>query len=161
MANKKTFSNLLIILLISIIVAVVTFSTTLWYSQQNTSTPNIGTWFTKVFQSGPEATAQPVFHPLDKVVVSVKGERQTHFVMLELAVQTHYPERIKQIDNYMPLVRNALLKMFSKKRYEELQNQQTIEQLQQEVKQTLTDAFANTTIARDIDDVLFTKYVIQ
>ncbi|KJG31569.1 flagellar protein [Photobacterium angustum] len=161
MTNKKTLSNLFIILLISIIVAVATFSATLWYSQQNTSTPNIDSWITKVFQSEPEATAQPAFHPLDKVVVSVKGERQTHYVMIELAVQTHYPERIKQIDSYMPLVRNALLKMFSKKKYEELQNQQSIDQLQQEVKQTLTAAFANTTIARDIDDVLFTKYVIQ
>ncbi|EAR57279.1 LafF [Photobacterium sp. SKA34] len=161
MTNKKTFTNLLIILLISIIVAVVTFSATLWYSQQNKSSANTNTWFTTLFQSEPKATAQPAFHPLDKVIVSVKGERQSHYVMIELAVQTHYPERMKQIDSYMPLVRNALLKMFSKKKYEELQNQQSIDQLQQEVKQTLTAAFANTTFARDIDDVLFTKYVIQ
>ena len=39
-----------------------------------------------------------------------KGERQTHYVMIELAVQTHYPERIKQIDSYMPLVHYAVLK---------------------------------------------------
>ena len=161
MANKKTLFNLLFLLLFSILVAAITFAATLWYSQQNAPSASMNAWLASLFQSEPEATRQPAFHSLDKIVVSVKGERQTHFVMLELAVQTHYPERIKQIDSYMPLVRNALLKMFSKKRYEELQNQQTIEQLQQEVKQTLTDAFANTTIARDIDDVLLTKYVVQ
>ncbi|EGQ7822491.1 flagellar basal body-associated FliL family protein [Vibrio parahaemolyticus] len=103
----------------------------------------------------------PSFHPLDKVVLSIKGKKQTHFVMLELAIETRRPERIKDIDNYMPMVQNSLLKLFSDKTFDELQQTGAIDILQNEVKQTLLVAFAKTDIVRDIDDVLLTKYVVQ
>lgn len=103
----------------------------------------------------------PSFHPLDKVVLSIKGKKQTHFVMLELAIETRRPERIKDIDNYMPMVQNSLLKLFSDKTFDELQQTGAIDILQNEVKQTLLVAFAKTDIMRDIDDVLLTKYVVQ
>ncbi|MDF4803838.1 flagellar basal body-associated FliL family protein, partial [Vibrio parahaemolyticus] len=71
------------------------------------------------------------------------------------------PERIKDIDNYMPMVQNSLLKLFSDKTFDELQQTGAIDILQNEVKQTLLVAFAKTDIVRDIDDVLLTKYVVQ
>ncbi|OEE58429.1 flagellar protein [Enterovibrio norvegicus FF-454] len=103
----------------------------------------------------------PSFHALEKIVLSVKGNRQTHFVMLELAVETRHPERIEAIDGYMPMVQNALLKLFANKHYDDLQKDGAVETLQEEVKQTLLLAFAKTDIVRDIDDVLLTKYVVQ
>lgn len=103
----------------------------------------------------------PNFHPLDKVVLTVKGKKQTHFVMLELAIETRRPERIKNIDNYMPMVQNSLLKLFSDKTFDELQQAGSIDIIQKEVKETLISAFAKTDIVRDIDDVLLTKYVVQ
>ncbi|MGY0597228.1 flagellar basal body-associated FliL family protein [Vibrio sp. JZG10] len=103
----------------------------------------------------------PSFHPLDKVVLTVKGKKQTHFVMLELAIETRRPERIKDIDEYMPMVQNSLLKLFSDKTFDELQQAGAIDILQNEVKQTLLLAFAKTDIVREIDDVLLTKYVVQ
>ncbi|MDG2663952.1 flagellar basal body-associated FliL family protein, partial [Vibrio parahaemolyticus] len=103
----------------------------------------------------------PSFHPLDKVVLTVKGKKQTHFVMLELAIETRRPERIKEIDEYMPMVQNSLLKLFSDKTFDQLQQAGAIDILQDEVKQTLLLAFAKTDIVREIDDVLLTKYVVQ
>ncbi|MEF1341376.1 flagellar basal body-associated FliL family protein, partial [Vibrio rotiferianus] len=100
-------------------------------------------------------------HPLDKVVLTIKGKKQTHFVMLELAVETRNPERIQDIDNYMPMIQNSLLKLFSDKTFDELQQSGAIEALQKEVKETLLLSFAETSIVRDIDDVLLTKYVVQ
>jgi flagellar FliL protein len=107
------------------------------------------------------ATKGPRFHPLDKVVLTIKGKKQTHFVMLELAVETRRPERIKDIDAYMPMIQNSLLKLFSDKTFDELQQAGAIDTLQSEVKETLLLAFAKTDFVRDIDDVLLTKYVVQ
>ena len=81
--------------------------------------------------------------------------------MLEVAVETRRPERIKDIDDYMPVVRNSLLKLFADKSFDDLQREGAIDDLQNEVKQTLLMAFAKTDIVRDIDDVLLTKYVVQ
>lgn len=161
MTKKQITTLLFASLLISVIASALTFSGTVWY-MKNHRQFNLDEMLTSFsFQTEEAPSDQPVFHSLDKLVLSVKGNRQTHFVMLELAIATYQPERIKNIDNYMPVVRNALLKLFSNKTYEELQNQPTIDALQEEVKQTLLTAFADTHIARDIDDVLLTKYVIQ
>ncbi|MDN3609453.1 flagellar basal body-associated FliL family protein [Vibrio ostreicida] len=106
-------------------------------------------------------TPTPSFHSLDKIVLSVKGKRQTHFVMLEVAIETRRPERIKHIDDYMPVVRNALLQLFSDKTYDDLRQEGAVELVQNQVKQTVLLAFEKTDILREIDDVLLTKYVVQ
>ncbi|MCV5746315.1 flagellar basal body-associated FliL family protein, partial [Escherichia coli] len=67
----------------------------------------------------------------------------------------------KEIDEYMPMVQNSLLKLFSDKTFDQLQQAGAIDILQDEVKQTLLLAFAKTDIVREIDDVLLTKYVVQ
>lgn len=146
--------------LLSLIVSAVTLTGAIWYMKNSASLSLDQIAAQLPFQSEPEPV-QPTFHQLDKLVLSVKGQRQTHFVMLELAVKTRFPEQIQGIDDYMPVVRNSLLKLFSQKRYETLQQAQTIDALQDEVKQTLLAAFADTRFADHIDDVLFTKYVIQ
>ncbi|MCG6235902.1 flagellar basal body-associated FliL family protein [Vibrio furnissii] len=109
----------------------------------------------------PQSPKAPSFHSLDKVVLSVKGKNQNHFLMLEIAVETRHPERIANIGDYMPVVRNSLIKLFSDKTYEDLQQDGAIEHLQNEVKLTILNAFEKTDILRDIDDVLLTKYVVQ
>lgn len=147
-------------LLTSIVVSAGTFTGTVWYMKKHNSF-NLSEIVGNFSFQDETRSEQPSFHSLDKLVLSVKGQRQTHFVMLELALETHQPERIKNIDNYMPVVRNSLLKLFSNKTYEQLQNQPTIDSLQEEVKETLLTAFADTHLARDIDDVLLTKYVVQ
>ncbi|NRB69831.1 MAG: flagellar basal body-associated FliL family protein [Vibrio sp.] len=109
----------------------------------------------------PHPAQTPSFHSLEKIVLSVKGKRQNHFVMLEVAIETRRPERIKNIDDYMPIVRNSLLKLFSDKTYEDLHQEGTVSLLQNQVKQAVLLAFDKTDILRDIDDVLLTKYVVQ
>ncbi|EEX31793.1 flagellar biosynthesis protein FliL [Vibrio coralliilyticus ATCC BAA-450] len=81
--------------------------------------------------------------------------------MLEVAIETRRPERIQNIDDYMPIVRNSLLKLFSDKTYEDLHQDGAVNLLQNQVKQTVLLAFEKTDILRDIDDVLLTKYVVQ
>ncbi len=103
----------------------------------------------------------PSFHSLDKVVLSVKGKDQNHFLMLEIAVETRHPERIDNIKDYMPVVSNSMIRLFSNKTYEDLQQNGVIENLQQEVKTAVLSSLEKTDILRDIDDVLLTKYVVQ
>ncbi|KDM91611.1 flagellar basal body-associated protein FliL [Photobacterium galatheae] len=157
MTQRNLVLIIIIMLITSVLVAAASVGGTLWYvkSHQGES----GTNFSLPF--GQPENLDPVFHPLEKLVLSVKGERQTHFIMMELALETRRPEAIEGIDNYMPVIQNALLKLFSDKTYEQLQNQRTIDELQNEVKGTLMNAFDKTRYAHTIDNVLLTKYVIQ
>lgn len=153
-------------ILTSALVSAGTMMGGLWYlqSQQQTDAteqPLLETLSLPFLFEQDDPQNGPSFHALEKIVLSVKGDRQTHFVMLELAVETRYPDRITVIDDYMPVVQNALLRLFADKRYEDLQQDGAIDLLQKEVKDTLMLAFAKTDLVRDIDDVLLTKYVVQ
>ena len=60
-------------------------------------------------------------------------------------METRRPQRIANINDYMPVVRHALLKLFSDKTYEDLRQDGAIEQLQKEIKQTVLLPFKKPT----------------
>ena len=147
MSKKKLFMIVLIMIGLSIFVSVLSIYGTLqlkqsqWFSSSNTNAPS--------------------YHSLDKVIISVKGKRQTHYVMMEIAIENNDPEKMKEIDNYMPVIRNTLLKMFSEKTYEQLQEESDIDKLQKELKSTLLQELSEQSFVSNIKNVLLTKYVIQ
>ena len=166
MTKQQMIALFIAMIITSALVSAVTIMGGIWYLNKHAQeSPDSGS----LIEDSPLSflvTEQPTskgpsFHPLDKVVLTVKGKKQTHFVMLELAIETRRPERIKEIDEYMPMVQNSLLKLFSDKTFDQLQQAGAIDILQDEVKQTLLLAFAKTDIGREIDDVLLTKYVVQ
>ena len=166
MTKQQMIALFIAMIITSALVSAVTIMGGIWYLNKHAQeSPDSGS----LIEDSPLSflvTEQPTskgpsFHPLDKVVLTVKGKKQTHFVMLELAIETRRPERIKEIDEYMPMVQNSLLKLFSDKTFDQLQQAGVIDILQDEVKQTLLLAFAKTDIVREIDDVLLTKYVVQ
>ncbi|EOX3944164.1 flagellar basal body-associated protein FliL [Vibrio alginolyticus] len=166
MTKQQMIALFIAMIITSALVSAVTIMGGIWYLNKHAQeSPDSGS----LIEDSPLSflvTEQPTskgpsFHPLDKVVLTVKGKKQTHFVMLELAIETRRPERIKEIDEYMPMVQNSLLKLFRDKTFDQLQQAGAIDILQDEVKQTLLLAFAKTDIVREIDDVLLTKYVVQ
>ncbi|WP_104040692.1 flagellar basal body-associated FliL family protein [Vibrio hyugaensis] len=165
MTKQQMIALFIAMIITSALVSAATVVGGIWYINSASSESGVSAFLEDsplAFLTAEEPTSNgPSFHPLDKVVLTIKGKKQTHFVMLELAVETRRPERIKNIDNYMPMVQNSLLKLFSDKTFDELQQAGSIDILQNEVKETLLLAFAKTDIVRDIDDVLLTKYVVQ
>ncbi|UFN72075.1 flagellar basal body-associated FliL family protein [Vibrio alginolyticus] len=166
MTKQQMIALFIAMIITSALVSAATIMGGIWYLNKHAQeSPDSGSLIDDSplsFLVTEEPTSKgPSFHPLDKVVLTVKGKKQTHFVMLEIAIETRRPERIKDIDEYMPMVQNSLLKLFSDKTFDELQQAGAIDILQNEVKQTLLLAFAKTDIVREIDDVLLTKYVVQ
>lgn len=166
MTKQQMIALFIAMIITSALVSAVTIMGGIWYLNKHAQeSPDSGSMIEDSplsFLVTEQPTSKgPSFHPLDKVVLTVKGKKQTHFVMLELAIETRRPERIKEIDEYMPMVQNSLLKLFSDKTFDQLQQAGAIDILQDEVKQTLLLAFAKTDIVREIDDVLLTKYVVQ
>lgn len=167
MPKKQLFAIIISVVITSVLVSAGTLVGGFWlltHSAKNEETKALfeGTPLQFLTENRQETRdTKPSFHSLEKVVLSVKGKKQSHFVMLEVAIETRNLERISAIDGYMPVVRNSLLKLFSDKTYEALREHGTVNQLQEEVKQSILLAFADTDIVRDIDDVLLTKYVLQ
>ncbi|GAA5645298.1 flagellar basal body-associated FliL family protein [Vibrio proteolyticus] len=164
MTKQQLIAAFIAMIVTSALVSAITLVGGVWYlkkANQDDSADFFEGSSLSFLTEEPKPVNTPSFHALDKIVLSVKGKKQSHFVMLEVAVETRRPERIKDIDDYMPVVRNSLLKLFADKSFDDLQREGAIDDLQNEVKQTLLMAFAKTDIVRDIDDVLLTKYVVQ
>ncbi|MGR5519716.1 flagellar basal body-associated FliL family protein [Vibrio sp. PNB22_4_2] len=169
MTKQQMIALFITMIITSALVSAATVVGGIWYLNKSSESSSSDSSVSALLEDSPLAfliseqptTKGPSFHPLDKVVLTIKGKKQTHFVMLELAVETRRPERIKDIDAYMPMVQNSLLKLFSDKTFDELQQAGAIDILQSEIKENLLLSFAKTDIVRDIDDVLLTKYVVQ
>ncbi|GIU22989.1 flagellar basal body-associated protein FliL [Shewanella sp. MBTL60-007] len=101
------------------------------------------------------------FYPLDKFVISIPGDEYPHYLLLELAFKSrskNVESTIKQAD---PVIKNSLMKMFSHKHFNELNNAQQFESLQKEAHGILSTVLAENDFAIELDDVLFTRMVIQ
>ncbi|GIU37835.1 flagellar basal body-associated FliL family protein [Shewanella schlegeliana] len=101
------------------------------------------------------------FYPLDKFVISIPGDEYPHYLLLELALKSrsqNVESTIKQAD---PVIKNSLMKMFSHKHFNELNNAQQFESLQKEAHGLLSTVLAENDFAIELDDVLFTRMVIQ
>ncbi|AJR07811.1 flagellar basal body protein FliL [Photobacterium gaetbulicola] len=105
--------------------------------------------------------ARAHFMNLDKFVITIDGEERTHYLMLELALKTNSSKAHDQLIEYKPLARNVLLKMFSQSTFEELRQMDDIDRLQKQVLGKLRQAMAINGYAYQIEEVLFTKVVLQ
>ncbi|ADN76501.1 flagellar basal body-associated protein FliL [Ferrimonas balearica DSM 9799] len=101
------------------------------------------------------------FHKLDRFVISIPGEQYQHYVQLELAIKSESAEFSDVLTQAEPLVRNGLMHLFSKKHYEELSQLQDLNGLQNEVKVLLADTLQRNGYPNQIDEVLFTRLVVQ
>lgn len=166
MTKQQMFAIFAAMILTSVLTSAATVGAGIWLLQKSPQESTNSESFLShnpltAFLNKEEAELSPSFHELEKIVLSVKGKRQTHFVMLEVAIETRRPEKIKNINDYMPVVRHSLLKLFSDKTYEDLRQDGAVFTLQNQIKQSVLLAFEHTAISREIDDVLLTKYVVQ
>ncbi|WP_076413071.1 flagellar basal body-associated protein FliL [Shewanella sp. UCD-KL12] len=101
------------------------------------------------------------FYPLDRFVISVPGDKFPHYLLLELALKSSSPDVTKTLSEADPLVRNSLMKMFSRKHFNQLNDSNQLEGLQLEALTLLSDVLKENNYEIELDEVLFTRMVIQ
>ncbi|MCK6263342.1 flagellar basal body-associated FliL family protein [Vibrio sp. ZSDE26] len=105
--------------------------------------------------------AQTHFMSLDKFVISLNGEERPHYLLLELDLKTSSLTAHEELIRYRPVVNNVLLKMFSQYSYEEMRDINDIDYMQKQVQMNLAKTLLENGFMYNIDDVLFTKLVLQ
>ncbi|OBT05333.1 flagellar basal body protein FliL [Shewanella sp. UCD-FRSSP16_17] len=101
------------------------------------------------------------FYPLEKFIFSVPGKDTSHYLLLEMALKSRSDDAANIIRDADPLIKNALMKMFSQKEYEELHASHQLELLQTEAQVLLATVLNENNFSIELDDVLFTRMVIQ
>lgn len=118
---------------------------------------------TELFASEPELEPVPVakFYPLEKFVISIPGDKYPHYMLLEMSLKSYNPDMKTVLVEADPLIRNAMMKMFSRKTFEQLNHLDQLDGLQAEALILMVKVLSDNKLPSDIDEVLFTRMVIQ
>ncbi len=112
------------------------------------------------------AMAEPVepseyeFFPVEKVIVSVRGDGREHYFVLDLALQADASDEPKKFEQAEPIVRNSVVGYLSSLSFEELRGLK-ISDLQERLETVLFADFASKNAAVPFKHVLVNKLIVQ
>lgn len=106
-----------------------------------------------------EPPKAPVFIPLETFTVNLQGG--TQYLQTDITLQVADQVQIDAIKLYMPLVRSRLLALLSSKQAEELATSEDKKKLAHEIVEQMKKPFHPKGEPQQVDDVLFTSFVIQ
>ena len=100
------------------------------------------------------------FFPVEKIIVSVRGDGREHYFVLDLALQAQASDKPKDFAPAEPLVRNSVVAYLSSLPFQELRGMQ-ISELQQRLELVLFEDFASKNAAVPFEHVLVNKLLVQ
>ena len=100
------------------------------------------------------------FFPVEKIIVSVRGDGREHYFVPDLALQAEASDKPKDFAPAEPIVRNSVVAYLSSLTYEELRGMH-ISELQQRLEVVLFDDFASKNAAVPFEHVLVNKLLVQ
>ena len=112
------------------------------------------------------AAAEPVepseyeFFPVEKVIVSVRGDGREHYFVLDLALQADASDKPKNFEQVEPIVRNSVVGYLSSLPFAELRGLK-ISELQERLETVLFADFASKNAAVPFKHVLVNKLIVQ
>jgi len=120
-------------------------------------------YFTQGGESHKEAEVEPVvvpvFLPLETFTVNLQDGEQ--YLQTDITLQVADQAQVDAIKLHMPRVRSRLLTLLSSKHAEELATAADKEKLAQEIQAQINLPFGAKGKPQQVDDVLFTTFVIQ
>jgi len=107
------------------------------------------------------AAAASVYYAIDPpLVVNFEDGSAVRFLQIAMTVMAHDQKAIDSVTKNMPLIRNNLLLLMSNRNYQSLMSREGKEKLRQEML-TEIRAVQKKEGGPDVDDVLFTSFVVQ
>ena len=101
----------------------------------------------------------PVYLPLETFTVNLQGGEQ--FLQTDITLQVSDETQVEAIKAHMPRVRSRLLTLLSGKQAEQLVSAADKKKLAQEILGQVKQPFDPNGKPQQVDDVLFTSFVIQ
>lgn len=111
-------------------------------------------------EARPLAPSHYEFFPVEKVIVSVRGEGREHYFVLDLVLQAEASKEPKDFAQAEPIVRNSVVAYLSSLPFAELRGLK-IGELQDRLESVLFEDFASKNAAVPFKHVLVNKLLVQ
>jgi flagellar basal body-associated protein FliL len=110
-------------------------------------------------EAGP--AKQALFYAIDPpLVVNFEDGSVVRFLQITMEIEAHDQKAIDSVQRNIPLIRNNLLLLMSNRDYQSMMSREGKEKLRQEAL-TEIRAVQKKQSAPDVDDLLFTSFVVQ
>lgn len=100
------------------------------------------------------------FFPIEKVIVSLPGEKREHYFVLDLVLQADVDMDVKKLKQIDPAVRNSVVAHLSSMAFDDLRAM-PIGELQASLESVVRADFASRNIIQPFAHVLVSKLVVQ
>jgi len=126
-----------------------------------------GFFYSRAHGSKPAAAADApktpeLFLPLDPAfVVNFQDQDATRYLQVGVTVMTHDPAAVQAMKDSDPVIRNALVMLFSSQTYTGLSDIAGKKKLQSEALEAVRKIVADRTGKPDVDALYFTSFVMQ
>lgn len=108
-----------------------------------------------------EEPGEYAFFPVQKIIVSVRGEEQReHYFVLDLVLQAELDTDKKKLEQADPMVRSSAVAFLSAQKYADLRNL-AIPELQGQLETALLADFAARKVVAPFQHVLVSKLLVQ
>lgn len=114
----------------------------------------------EVAEAEPVEPSEYLFFPVEKVIVSVRGEGREHYFVLDLALQADATDEPPKFEQAEPIVRNSVVGYLSSLPFDELRGLK-IGELQTRLETALFADFASKNAAVPFKHVLVNKLIVQ
>lgn len=156
---------IIIMLILNTLLAVggIGFTFTLFQSVQQLSTGTslqAGGSAEKARDEEAKEPGEYLFHPVDKVVVSLAGEGREHYLVFDLVLQANVETDKKKLEQIDPMVRNSAVAHFTSMKFQELRGQ-AIPQLQTALEAAVLNDFSARNLLVPFEHVLISKMIVQ
>lgn len=134
-----------------------------WFFLLSGATPTDSESEVQAEAEQPAARAEALYVALDPafVINFHDANDRRRFLKAELSVVTRDPETEAALIKHMPMVRNALVLLFSRQVYEDLVPHEGKEALRAQARDEIAMVLSTEAGFADVEDVLFTSFVMQ
>lgn len=102
----------------------------------------------------------PIYYSLEKITVNLTDVNRV-FLQITILLEVNNNKEIEILKEYLPKVKNRLIRLLSSKTKEELLTKEGKLNLQKDIKKIIAEPFGDEENGPEIKDVLFTQFIIQ
>ncbi len=107
-----------------------------------------------------QESAEYLFVPVEKIIVSSRGEDREHYFVIDLVLQAKAEQERKKLESVAPMVRSSVVANLTPEKFEVLRAM-PIGEVQTRLEKAVIDDFAARKVVVPFEHVLLSKMIVQ
>lgn len=107
-----------------------------------------------------QESAEYLFVPVEKIIVSSRGEDREHYFVIDLVLQARAEQERKKLESVAPMVRSSVVANLTPEKFEVLRAM-PIGEVQARLEKAVIDDFAARKVVVPFEHVMLSKMIVQ